>query len=157
LPPPPPKINIIKNPSFELGTTSWIFYTNAQGTFSVTTPGYSGNKSAKIYIATEGTNMQLYQIGVKLESYTKYRLSFAAYSTAGHDMNVRLFKHGSPYTAYAPDFRVNLGATWQTYTTEFTTKGFSGNVSDGRLMFSLIGYGRARDTYRVDNVTLVKI
>lgn len=151
-----PSINLIKNSGFELGTISWNFYTNGKGSFSVGIPSYTGVKSAKINLTAIGNNMQVYQTGISLEPNTKYRLSFAAYSSIGHDMNIRLFKHGSPYTAYAPDFKVNLGTAWKTFTTEFTSKGFSGNVSDGRLMFYFVDYAYAGDTYWIDNVILEK-
>ena len=116
---------IIMNPGFESGTLSWLFYTSGTGSFTAVGPGYAGNNSAILAFGSVGTNIQLYQTGVTLEANTRYRLSFAAYSTTGHDVTVRLFKHGSPYFAYMPDFTSNLGTGWQTFTTEFTSSGFT--------------------------------
>ena len=84
----PLRFNLIKNPGFESGTSPWLFYTNGTGKFTATPPGYEGSKSAKIVLYTGGTNIQLYQKGISLEPKTRYRLSFAANSTKGHDLKV---------------------------------------------------------------------
>jgi len=149
--------NLISNPGFESGTTSWEFYTSGTGTFTTPTPGYEGINSALLALTSSGTNIQLYQADVTLEANTRYRLSFAAYSSSGHDMTVRLIKHGSPYTAYAPDFTANLGTSWQTFTTEFNTTGFLGMVSDGRLMFWLAQFAAGGDAYHIDAIILEKV
>lgn len=65
------------------------------------------------------------------------------YSTSVNDVTVRLFKHVSPYTAYAPDFTVNLGTSWLTFTTEFNTTGFSSTVNEGRFQFWLLPFTTA--------------
>lgn len=103
---------------------------------------------------TGGTNIQLYQKGISLEPKTRYRLSFAAYSTTGHDLKVKLIKHVSPYTGYGLDQTFNLGTSWQEFSTEFITTGFSGMVNDGRLMFYLAPFAKAGDKYYIDNVLL---
>ena len=151
---PANSINLIMNSGFESGTTSWRFYTSGKGTFTAASPGYEGNNAAKLAFESHGTNVQLYQTGVTLEANIRYRLSFAAYSTTGHDMTVRLFKQVSPYTAYMPEFKVNLGTTWQTFTTEFTS---SGAVNDGRLQFWFAAFMTAGDRYYIDNVRLEKV
>lgn len=151
-------INNIKNPGFESGTTSWGFYTNGQGAFDMA-PGYEGNNAAKISINSIvlPPNIQLYQTGVTLEPNTRYRLSFAAYSSTGHDVTVRLFKHVSPYTVYMPDYTANLGMSWQTFITEFATPDFQGAANDGRLMFWFAPFAVAKDIYYIDNIRLEKI
>ncbi|MCD4817018.1 MAG: Ig-like domain-containing protein, partial [Methanosarcinales archaeon] len=120
-------------------------------------PGIEGNYAANLALNNAGTNIQLYQTGVTLEPDTRYRLSFAGYSTIGHDVNVRLIKHVSPYTNYGLDFTANLGTNWQNFTTEFNTTGFTGTVNDGRLMFWLAPFATAGDTYNFDNVRLEKV
>jgi len=154
---PAPVLSSIKNPGFESGTTPWLFYTSGTGTFSTASPGYEGNNAARLAMSSGGSNIQLYQAGIALEPNTRYRLSFAAYSTTGHDVTVRLFKHVSPYTAYAPDFRANLGTSWQTFTTEFITSGFTNIVNDGRLQFKLAPFAASGDTYYIDDVRLEKV
>ncbi len=155
--PAPAPINFIANPGFESGTASWNFYTNAVGSFTAGAPAYIGTKTAKVNLVTSASNMQLYQTGISLEPNTKYKLSFAAYSSTGHDMGVNIFKHGSPYTNYGLSYTTNLGTSWQTFTAEFTSKGFTGNISDARLMFSFMGYAQAGDVYYIDDVVLEKV
>lgn len=154
--PAPILANLIKNPGFESGITSWKYYTNGAGLFSIISPGYNENKAAKIAISKAGTNVQLYQMEINLQPNTSYRLSFAAYSNTGHDMTVRLFKHVSPFTAYAPDFKANLGTNWQIFSTEFTTPDFTGTVNDARLMFWLVPYAIPGDVYYFDDIRIEK-
>ncbi len=152
-------INIIKNPGFESGKSSWTFYTNGKGTFG-TASGYQGNNSARLNLISivSPQNIQLYQKGITLEPNTPYRLSFAAYSTTGHDLSVLILKHGSPYTNYGlSNYVANLGTSWGNYSVQFTTSGFSGNVTDARLMFMLAGFAAAGDSYYIDDIRLEKI
>ncbi|VVB55516.1 Periplasmic copper-binding protein (NosD) [uncultured archaeon] len=149
--------NLILNPGFESGTSPWIFYTDGTGKFTAGSPGYEGSKSANIVVYTGGTNIQLYQKGISLEPKTRYRLSFAAYSRTGHDLKVLLIKHVSPFTHYGLDQKFNLSASWQEFSTEFTTTGFTGSINNGRLMFYLAPFAKAGDKYYIDNVRLEKI
>ena len=156
-------LNNIANPGFESGITSWSKSTGV--TFSTVTPGFEGTKAAKLVIGTTTTNMQFYQAniplgtGLYLEPNTRYRLSFTAYSTTGHDIRVKLIKHVSPYTNYGVDKTFNLNTDWQTFSTEFTTSGFTTRVKNGRLQFFLTGTGLGAkgDIYYLDNVKLEKI
>ncbi|MDD5687225.1 MAG: carbohydrate binding domain-containing protein [Elusimicrobia bacterium] len=148
-------INFISNHSFESGTTSWAFYTEEAGTFVTTSPGFEGSKSARCTIIKSTGNIQLYQTGICLNPNTRYRLTFTAYSNTGHDMAVRIFKHGTPYTNYGLDnYLANLTTSWQTYSTEFVTTGFSSVVNDARLMLWYAPYAVAGDVYYVDDVHL---
>lgn len=151
-----PAVNLIRNPGFESGTSPWLFYTNGKGTFSITSPGFQGS-AARLTLNSSGTNIQLYQTGITLEQNKRYRLRFSAYSTTGHDLNVRLIKHGSPYTFYGLNYKVYLSTGWQTYITEFTTSGFTGTVKDGRLYFWLAPFAAAGDVYFIDEVRLEAI
>ena len=154
---PTTSIVLVKNPGFELGTTSWQFYTSGTGTFSATFPGYNGTKAANLSLISGGTNIQLYQMEITLEPNTTYRLSLVAYSMTGHDMTVNLIKHGSPYTNYGLSFTPDLGTIWQTFMAEFNTSSFTGTVNDGRLMFQLNQFAAAGDTYYIDDVRLEKV
>jgi len=149
--------NIIQNPGFESGTSSWMFYTNGGGTFSVSSPGFEGSNAANLALNNGGTNIQLYQYGITLEPDTRYQLSFAAKSSTGNDVTVKLLKHVSPYTNYGLDYTADLGTNWQTFTTEFTTTCFTTTVNDGRLQFWLAPFAAAGDTYYFDNVRMKKI
>ena len=151
-------VNIIANPGFETGTGPWVFYTNGTGTFANDTAGPNSAKAAHITITTAGTNVQLHQYGLTLEANTKYRLSFKAYCNTGHDVSISLQKHGSPYTNYGLLWRVfDLTGSWQSYTVQFTTGGFTGPVSDARLMFWIAPYDAAGDHYYFDDVVLEKV
>ena len=150
-------VNLIKNPGFESGTISWLFHTNGTGTFTATSPGYEGTKAAKLVMNTSGTNIQLYQIGITLEENTRYRLSFASYSTKGHDLTMKLYKHVAPYTLYGLNQTFDLSTSWQTFMTEFTSENFTGTVNDGRFQFWLVPFAAAGDTYYIDNVRLEKV
>lgn len=153
----PTPVNLIKNTGFESGTTPWIFYTNGKGSFTTVSPGYEGNSAARLVIVSAGTNIQLYQKDITLEPNTRYRLSFAANSTRGHDLKVQLIKHVSPYTGYGLGQTFNISKDWQEFSTEFTTTGFTGTVKDGRLMFYLPQFAVAGDKYYIDNVRLSKV
>jgi tripartite motif-containing protein 71 len=154
---PPVQVNLIDNPGFESGTSPWVFYTIETGLFNVKAPVFDGNSAARVTLNNGGTNVQLYQKDLTLEPNTRYRLSFAAYSTTGHDLSIVLLKHASPYTRYGLDYKADLGTIWQTFTTEFTTSGFKGTVDDGRLMFWLAPFAAAGDTYYIDAIHLEKV
>ncbi|CAG1001530.1 hypothetical protein METP3_03352 [Methanosarcinales archaeon] len=150
-------IKNIENQGFESGTTSWQFFTDGIGAFSTVSPGYEGTNAANIILGSSGSNIQLYQYGITLEQNTAYRLSFSAYSTNGNDLKVKLFKHDSPYTNYGLDFTADLGTSWSTFTTEFTTAGFSGAVNDARLQFWLAPFVASAETYYIDDIRLEKV
>ncbi|MFZ3384617.1 MAG: Ig-like domain-containing protein, partial [Candidatus Methanoperedens sp.] len=150
-------VNVVQNPGFESGKTSWTFYTNGVGTFNAVTPGYEGNYSANLAFSSIGNNMQLFQSGIILEPNTHYRLSFTGKSTLGHDVRIRLIKQASPYTFYGLDYTANLGTDWAVFTTEFNTTGFTTSVSDARLQFYLVPFAQAGDIYNIDNVVLDKV
>lgn len=154
---PSVSVNLVSNPGFESGTSPWTFYTNGTGTYTAGIPAYAGTKAAKISLTTIGTNMQLYQSGKSLAPNTRYRLSFAAYSSTGHNMTINLIKHGTPYTNYGLKYVPDLLTSWKTFSTEFTTSGFTGNVADGRLQFYFTGLASAKDIYYLDEIKLEKI
>jgi hypothetical protein len=150
--------NVVLNPGFESGTNPWTFYTNGAATFSNSAAGASGTNAARIGIATQGSNVQLYQPALALEPATQYTLTFKGYSSTGHDVAVSVLKHVSPYTNYGLSKRVfNLTTTWQTFSVQFTTRNFTGAVSDARLMFAFESYDADGDVYYFDDVTLSRV
>jgi hypothetical protein len=156
-PPPPDDANVLQNSDFESGTSPWMFYTNGTGTFLNNVAGPDSAHAGHITITTPGTNVQLYQTGILLEANTSYRLSFKAYSTTGHDIAVVLLKNVSPYTNYGLNQVFNLTTSWDDYSVEFTTTGFTGTANDGRLQFWLATYAAAGDEYFIDDVALVAV
>lgn len=148
--------NAVQNSSFESGTVSWAFYAGGGGTFISSAPGYAGTNAAKVSLTSSNSNIQLYQTGIFLEPNTHYRLTFAAYSSSGRDLDVKLQRHSSPYTNYGLNYNADLGTSWQTFTADFTTSSFSGSTTDSRLMFWLAPYVQAGDIYYIDDVRLEK-
>ncbi|MFA6096281.1 MAG: chitobiase/beta-hexosaminidase C-terminal domain-containing protein [Candidatus Paceibacterota bacterium] len=152
-----PSANLLTNPGFELGTSSWIFYTDGTGSYTTISPGYELTKAAKITLNTVGSNMQFYQSGISLEPNTSYRLTFSAYSSTGHDVSINLLKNVSPYTNYGLSLTPNLITSWQAFTQDFTTAGFTNNITDGRLRFYFPGLASAGDIYYLDDLKLEKV
>lgn len=152
-------VNLLQNPSFEGGTTSWLNYSNGSMFFDIGSPGTDGANAARLTINTPGTNVQLYQINISVEANTDYVISFDAYSNSGHDIEVSLHKHTSPYTNYGLDGgTINLGSSWGSHSIPFTTNNLGGSpsVSDARLRFWLAPYDAAGDIYWIDNIVLTK-
>ena len=154
----PSPSNVLANPGFESGTTSWVYYTNGGGAFTASSPAYQCDLAARLTVVSAGSNMQFYQAGIELKANTRYRLSFAGRSTGGRDMGVYLQKHGTPYTNYGLSWsEIDLTESWQVHSVEFTTTGFTGTVSDGRLRFWLVGYAQGGDEYWLDDVALEEV
>lgn len=149
--------NVLANPGFENGTSSWTFYTNGNGSFTTVSPGSEGSTAGRVTVTTTGTNTQLYQAGIRLDPYTDYELTFAARSSSGNDLKVSVLKHASPYTNYGLNRHVaDLRTNWQTFKVTFRTMGFSSPVSDARLMFWLSDTAKAGDQFFIDGIVLAK-
>ncbi len=150
--------NLLQNASFENNLNSWRFHARNIGSWQTTTPAYECAKALRIQINQRSNNTQLYQTGMPLEPNSRYRLSFAAYTTRGQDLGVYLHKHGAPYTNYGlAVHQVNLQQGWQRYTVDFTTNGFSGTTTAGRLRFWLAPFAQPNDEYFIDGISLVKL
>ncbi|MBD5778801.1 carbohydrate binding domain-containing protein [Pelagicoccus sp. NFK12] len=150
--------NAIANGGFEDGLQHWRFYTNGSGNAKTVQPGHSDSKSAtQISINSIGSNTQLFQSDISLKPNTEYKLSFAAYSNTGNDLQVSLRKHSSPYTVYGLNREsVSITKGWTLHTLAFTTQGFSSDVSDGRLSFWFADDAKGGDRYWLDNVQIVE-
>jgi hypothetical protein len=152
---PPTPTNVIVNGGFESGTTAWSFFTNGTGFFKTISPGSVGTRAGQIGITVQGTSVQLFQYGIPLTAGQPYRLSFKALCNTGHDLQVSILKHTSPYTTYGlPLTTFNLGNTWATYSVDFIASGFTGSVNDARLRFWLSPYDAFGDLYLFDDVRL---
>ncbi|MFN0156887.1 MAG: FG-GAP-like repeat-containing protein [Bacteroidota bacterium] len=149
--------SVLVNPGFESGTAPWQFYTNGAGALTAVA-GNGSPAAARVAISTQGTNVQIYQSGFPLEANTQYTLTFKAYSNTGHDLSIHLLRNTSPYTPYGlTDQFFNLTTTWNTYSVQFTTTGFSGSTTDARLRFWLSPYDANNDQYFFDDVMLSKV
>jgi YD repeat-containing protein len=153
-----PSDSIIKNPRFEAITPSpWEFYTDTVGSFNADRLGNGSPHAGHVAVAQAGSNIQLYQPGLRLEPNTSYKLIFSAYSNTGNDLSVWLFKHDFPFTNYGlSNFVCDLTTNWRNFSVEFTTSGFDETVNDARLMFWLAPFANPGDEYFFDNVMLVK-
>jgi hypothetical protein len=150
-------INLIKNPSFELGITNWIFFTGSQGSFTISTPGFDDSNAAKIAINIANSNIQLYQTGLILEPFTNYKFSFSGYSNNDRNIYASIIKHTTPFTVYGLNIlNIDLTTAWKSFTYNFTTPNIT-TMNDGRLMFQMGTYAMAGDIYYIDNIILEKI
>lgn len=135
------------------GSANWTFNQgDGVATFSV------ANGTGNVSVTTTGASIQLYQSGFNMEpSPATYRLRFSANSTAGHDMDVKVIKHTSPFTNFGLSETVNLTTTMTEYTYTFESYGFSGNTTDTRLQFYISNYPQNGENYYFQNVTLETI
>ncbi len=147
--------NLLLNGDFEAGTASWFFYSLSGGTFTTPSPGYNGTYQAQCVVYYASGNVQFYQYNVSLERYTRYRLTFSAYSQYGHDLQVDLVQHVSPYANYSDYYYFNLDTTWQTFSVEFTSLN-STFVTDCRFRFWMAPYATNGEIYYYDDVKLEK-
>ncbi len=156
--PPSLSKNAVTNPNFESGTTGWTFFTDGDGRFAVEAPGYQKPASAKVYITQNGSQVELYQDGLVMSPDSNYRLSFAAASNYGHDVEVSVLKGGAPFTYYglAAD-RVDLRPAWKTYYVDFKPGNFLSPVNDVRLRFWFGPYAEAGDLFSIEDVQLVAV
>ena len=148
--------NILDNSDFDAGTSAWTFYTNGTGSMQQVSPGFDDNLAVALFITQIGSNTQLYQHNIPLQVNARYRLSFAAYSTGGHGLEVVLQKHGAPYGNYGLNKHFLLSTVWAQYSVEFTAS-VTASVSDARLMFWLGPSAVSGDQYWFDHVVLERI
>lgn len=150
--------NVLTNPQFENGTDGWNYYSAGGGNLSASTPAYSGTNSAKATVNNSSSNIQLYQVGLSLQPNTQYRLSFAAYATAGRNLRVVLHEHDQDYTNYGINNQtLDLGNSWAIHAIDFTTQGFSTPVTDARLRFWMANHAQPGDVYWFDEICLTEL
>jgi hypothetical protein len=149
--------NVLTNADFGQGVNTWEFQGTGAGDFAVASPGYKKPLSGKVRITRPGSDVQLYQRGLVLQPDTTYRLTFAAYSSTGADMEVSLARDDPPFVSYGLEAqRVHLGTAWQEYTFDFPTRNFSSFVNNARLSFQLGKYASGGDLYAIDRIGLGK-
>jgi hypothetical protein len=149
---------VLQNPSFGEGTSSWVFYTNGVGEFSVVKPGGNRSEVAVMPIQQPGSNTQLFQADLRIDPGSRYQLTFDARSSTGHDLDAAVIQHVAPYADYGlPATSVDLLPSWKTFEFLFTTGSLSAPVNDGRVMLWFAPYAAAGDTFMVDHVSLLKI
>ena len=147
----------LSNGMFLNGTSDWSFLTDGIATFTVTGPGFRKSTSGKVIVAQPGTASQLYQGNLLLSSDSTYRLSFAAYSSTGNDMEVAMQKGASSSLSYGLLETVPLTTGWNVFVYEFTPRNFTGLVNDARLRFSFSRFGVAGDIFSFDNIRFLAV
>ncbi len=156
---PPVPGNVLQNPGFEEGETSWRLYTNASASFNVLSKPaavpYECEANAEVRIRKQGSNVQFTQKNFPLQPNTDYMLRFAARSSGGEDVALYLHKDKSPYSNYGLNTGpLDLSAEWQVFELTFTTSGFDSLTTDTRLRFWLAPYDRDGTVYEFDDVVL---
>jgi len=149
--------NQLVNGDFEAGVVPWTFVKGGQADFTTASPGYFGNAAARINATNPSGTVQLVQTFVPLEAKTRYRLRFAAYSTAGRDLSLYLQRSGTTTSYGLSNFKVNLTAGWAVYTVDFTTKGFARAATDAQLSVRISPFAKAGDIYWLDQIALTKL
>lgn len=146
----------LSNGSFESGMDEWNFITTGYAVFAPKASDRS-SRSGYMLVSEAGSMTALFQKGIILEPNTPYSLSFAARSTAGHDLSVSVFQDGTPEKSYGlADTPVTLTPEWKNYSLTFTTEGLDASVQDARMQFTLTPYAAYGDEYWLDDITLRK-
>ena len=148
--------NLISNPGYESGTTSWSFYTDGAGAFKTdNNDPYECANNALVSISQSGSNVQLYQKDISLQGGETYLLWLAARSSNGQDAKLYMHKHSTPYTNYGLNgVELDLSSSWQVFVVEFTAIG-TAPLNDARLRIWLAPYDAAGTKFEFDMVTLV--
>ena len=151
-------INRVADGGFE-GTTlnaNWQLEQNGGAMATVSqdaTQPYAGSKSAKITVATKGTegwHLQFKFVGFSLKKDSSYIIQFVAKSAQNTTISAALTRDNSPYTWYGGQ-DVNLTTNWQTF--KMTIQATEDNLAQGRLTFSL---GKANGPIWIDAVSLTE-
>lgn len=130
----------------------WAFYTDLGGEAEVET----ADGAAVIHTKAEGTedySIQLVQPNIPMKKGATYQLSFDAYADTDRSMKVGISAPDHDYIRYFGDETVEVTATEQTFTYEFTMP--EDDDSNGRLDFNLGAAGSTADIC-IRNVSIVK-
>ncbi len=159
-PPPTGVANSVVNGGFEGGVAPWSRYSNggSGNAFSVVpaTSGAEGVWMGRVTLgATIGTNNQLYQKGVRLESGKAYRMQYRVSASRSTTIRVRVIEQDEDYTVYGFPFVSHaVTSEWKTNTVEFTAGNFAGTVSDAMVQFYFVGSAPSTTIY-LDEVRIV--
>lgn len=146
-------VNLIANAGFESGTANWTFFTDGTANFATVAPGSVGSFAGRVTVTNAGTNTQLYQTNFTLQPNTLYRLEYTARASANTTMRTYIHQHATPFTNYGLDVTTSLTTTFQTFSHQFTTTGFSSPTTDTRLRFRFT----TNRTFYIDDVKLYRL
>jgi hypothetical protein len=143
----------IANSGFEGGQVAWSYYTNggSGNSFAVvpSATGAMGLKMGKVTLgATVGTNNQLYQKGIALESGKAYQLQFRVAASQTTKLRTRVIEQDEDYTVYGfPFVSQTVTVQWQTVRLRFTAGNFVGTVNDAMIQFYFVSSTPATTIY----------
>lgn len=144
--PPTQTVNILKNPSFESGNSSWFspwWLDVSHGTAATLNKDTSvftdGLTSARINVTKPSSTIwytQFFQDNLTINANTSYKISFWAKSQVNKSIQVIIQKVKSPYTQYL-NKTIKLSTSWQKYDLTFNSTVSDSNV---KLAFLLSEY-----------------
>ncbi|MFA5075888.1 MAG: carbohydrate binding domain-containing protein [Patescibacteria group bacterium] len=151
---PSPTINLLRNPSFESGATSWAFRsaggTQGTGTGQVTTIGaVDGRRAYQVLVSKSGaiSGVQLYQTQ-SLQAGQVYELIFWAKGSAYQTPKVTVIQNHSPGQNLDSGYTFALMPEWHRYRYRFSPAQTDTNA---KLVFYLSGQ---TGTYYFDGLHL---
>ncbi|HEX3047248.1 MAG TPA: LamG-like jellyroll fold domain-containing protein [Bacillota bacterium] len=159
---PPTAGELLANPSFELGNSSWSFYSDptAQAYGYLDPSDFdTAPVSYRIECIQSGGSMnavQLFTMPFNIEANKNYQLTFKAKCSSNFAIpSIRLMKATSPWTIYAWPLGVaSINTEWQTYSVNFTAYT---TASDGRLTFFLGNALPPGAVFWIDSVSLNEV
>lgn len=145
--------NMVSNPGFESGVTSWQFNPRSGSSSHTTTTATknSGNASLQVTVNTAGSNPQdieLAQYGKSITAGQTYTVQFWGRASTTRAMDVVIQNSNSPFTEFMRR-TAQLTTNWQFYSYTFVASQTQSNVLIG------LQFGEATGTYNVDDVVFV--
>ena len=142
----PVALETLKNGDFAAGTRDWIFYTNGQGTWTVT------DGVSEVDINRLGNNMQLYQKDIIVEP-GRYRLRFDIRADRNRPVEIYLHGHVPPRQRLFAD-SVGCTTDWVGFSREYVVTEREANA---RLRFWFVPDAKRNDKVWIKQVSLAKL
>lgn len=157
-PTPTPQVltNLVSNPSFESDEDNWGWNSDPSNAanFSVVNGGTVGSKMARIRKITNTniTDIQLLQYPLVLEPNKNYRVTLDAKANVDSNFRILIHKHSGGGN-YGLNYQIDVGTTWQTYTTDFVSTPSASSDARLRMRFN----GSPVSEINIDNISLVAL
>ena len=154
---------LLLNPSFDTGTTSWSFYVEAASAKAIGTRDTveydTAPASYRIESVNKGTaqnQIQFYTVGLNIEAGKTYNLKFKAKSTVDCKIpSVYPMMKGSPYTKYAtPVTNLFVSTEWNSYSVNFKSNTTDSNA---RITFFLGGALPDGEVLYIDSLSFKEV
>ncbi len=147
-----PIANLLDNHDFSDGLDLWNTWGKINGTSTVSATFAVVDGEAHVDILLNGNNVQMYQLPSTLNGNAPHVFMFRGRNQNADRVQVRLQKHGSPYTKYITTAHsiVDLTTAMDSYAIYFTTT--PGLKTDARIMLSMGSFDTAGYDYFFDDV-----